>query len=283
MAKKIAIQGYEGSFHDEAAHLHFGKEIEVVPADTFDHLADMLKSKVVDYAIMAIENSIAGSILQNYRILRENNFHITGEKHLRISHNLMALPGTSIGQIKEIHSHPMALNQCLNFFQGFNNIKLVETEDTALSARQISQMGRPDIAAIASSKAAKIYGLEIIAPEIETHKQNYTRFFILSNQRGEIPEGPKKASIYIQIPDKKGQLLKVLSVIQAYDLNMSKLQSYPVLGKLRAYFFHLDIEFDDIEVYNELKKSLMDISNEYAELGIYSREDLSSIIKYNDK
>ena len=277
--KKIAIQGYPGSFHDEVCHQYFCGATESVPADSFDILAKMLADNEVDAAVMAIENSIAGTILQNYRILREYGFWIAGERYLRIKHNLLAYPGTRIEDIKEVHSHPMALNQCLQYLRKYPKMKLVETEDTALSALKVMENKCPDIASISSMKAADLYGLDVLDSEIETSKSNYTRFFIL--ERGGVRDvrNADKASIYIRIPDVKGQLLKVLQVIHDHDLNMSKLQSFPVMGKIREYFFHLDIEFDTIDQYENLKSDLLEFTQEYTELGVYKRGSLECLVE----
>lgn len=274
MKEKIAIQGYPGSFHDEVCKLYYGDGVEVIPADSFDILGNMLSSAEVDRAIMAIENSIAGTILQNYRILREAGFWITGEKYLRIKLNVMSNKGVSFDDIKEIHSHPMALNQCLKFLSDFDHIKLVETEDTALSAMYVKESKRTDIASISSLKAADLYGLAVLSEGIETNKTNYTRFFMLSKQRQALSDKVDKASIYLRIPDVKGQLLKVLQVIDDHDLNMSKLQSFPVIGKLREYFFHIDIEFDHLDQYERLKTELQKFTQEFTELGLYARDSL---------
>ena len=277
MKEKIAIQGYAGSFHDEVCRLYFGNDVEVVPADSFNILGKLLFNGNVDSAIMAIENSIAGTLLQNYRILRELGFWIVGEKYLRIQHNIMGNYGTSLSQVKEVHSHPMALNQCLSFLRNYDHIKLVETEDTALSAQYVKNSGRMDVASISSLKAASLYDLEVLGEGIETNKMNYTRFFILTKERQELDEQVDKASIYLRIPDVKGQLLKVLQVIDDHDLNMSKLQSFPVMGKLREYFFHIDIEFDHFDHYAKLKSDLEGFTHEFTELGIYKRDN--SILK----
>ncbi len=278
MKEKIAIQGYPGSFHDEVCRLYYGDIAEVIPADSFDILGSMLATSQVHTAIMAIENSIAGTLLQNYRILREAGFWIKGEKYLRIKHNLMAHEGATIMGIKEVHSHPMALNQCLSFLSKYSHIKLVETEDTALSAMKVKESKRIDLASISSMKAAKLYGLNVLEEGIETNKTNYTRFFILSKDRQVVNEKVDKASIYIRIPDVKGQLLKVLQVIDDHDLNMSKLQSFPVLGRLREYFFHLDIEFDNLDIYEKLKTKLVKFTHEFTELGMYQRDHPIPII-----
>ena len=273
----IAIQGYAGSFHDEAATTYFANnDLNLLPADSFEILAGQLSGGQAHYAIMAIENSIAGTILQNYRILRENKFWIEGEVYLRIEHNLVANANTKLEDITEIHSHPMALNQCLDFLKRkLPNAKLVEAEDTALSAIRLKNTPDPAKACIASTRAAAINGLKILSKSIESNKMNYTRFFVLTKTRKDVHPLANKVSLYLRIPDEKGQLLKVLQYIHSHNLNMSKLQSYPVLGSFREYFFHLDIEFDHHEQYLMLKEDLEKVALEIFELGIYKRADLS--------
>lgn len=280
---KIAIQGYPGSFHDEAARKFFmGEEdLQLVPADTFDILAQKLDQGEVDYAVMAIENSIAGTILQNYRILREKNFWIVGETYLRIQHNLLVNPGVTLGQIRKVYSHPMALNQCLEFLSGIPEASLIEHQDTALSAIELADKPDPTVACIASLKAAALTGLEVLQESIETNKNNYTRFFILSKSKQPSLYHYNKASVYIRIPDEKGCLLKVLQAIEHHDINMSKLQSFPVLGKFREYFFHLDLEFSDIKQYQAIREVLKKLTVEFAELGVYDRADLRDVILIN--
>lgn len=281
---KVGIQGYPGSFHDIAARQYWGNtDLALIPADSFDILASMLCQRKTDIAVMAIENSIAGTLLQNYRILRENGFWVSGEIYLRIKHNLLVIPGTTLTDIREVASHPMALNQCLQFLRGFPRWKLVESEDTALSAQHLSQSLDRHKACIASTAAADLYGLDILAPGIETNKTNYTRFFIVHPHRETPDPAADKASVYLRIPDKKGQLLKVLQVIDSHSLNMSKLQSFPVLGSFREYFFHIDIEFDHISQYEGLKNDLRSLTFEYEETGIYKRADVKAIIEKQSK
>ena len=281
---KAGIQGYPGSYHAIAARQYWqDAPLTLVPADSFDHLAAMLRDGSTDVAVMAIENSIAGTLLQNYRILRENGFWVSGEIYLRIKHNLLSLPGTKLSDITEVASHPMALNQCLEFLHGFPSWKLVESEDTALSALRLSQSRIHNHACIASEDAASLYGMQILARGIETNKANYTRFFIVNRQRTDIDPAADKASVYIRIPDRKGQLLKVLQVIDNHHLNMSKLQSFPVLGSFREYFFHIDIEFDHIHQYIGLRSELESLTFEYEETGIYRRADVTSIIEKQKK
>lgn len=279
--KKVIIQGYPGSFHDQACHLYFNEELEVLPADTFNELGvKFSEDKSIDYAVMAIENSIAGTILQNYRILRERKFRVIGEVYLRIELNLMGLDTQDFNEIKEVHSHPMALNQCLRYLNNYPQIKLVESEDTALTAKLISENKHKHIAALASSRAAEIYGLKTHAKSIEDNKANYTRFFIVQKEFAILPE-VNKASIYCRVSHQKGSLLKVLERIKAYDMNLSKLQSFPVLGKLTEYFFHLDIEFERVDDYQKLMIELAPITKELEELGVYNRADISKALSEN--
>lgn len=281
---RVAIQGYPGSFHDVAAQSYWpGRAITLIPADSFDILGRLLCDDEADVAVMAIENSIAGTILQNYRILRENGFWVSGELYLRIKHQLLATKGSSLTDIKQVSSHPMAINQCRTFLGQYPHWKLIESEDTALSAFHVSSSNKKSKACIASSGAATLYNLDILASDIETNKTNYTRFFIVNRQPIPIVADANKASVYIRIPDEKGQLLKVLQVIQQHDLNMSKLQSFPVIGSLREYFFHLDIEFDHIDRYLGLKEDLLGLTFEYDETGIYKRAEIASILDNQSK
>lgn len=279
----ISIQGYAGSFHDQAARKFFkGKELKLVPADTFDILGEQLKSGEVDYAVMAIENSIAGTILQNYRILREKKFQILGEVYLRIQHNLLVNPGTQKDQIRKVFSHPMALNQCLDYLKTMPDARLIESQDTALSAIELAEKPNHRHACIASLEAARLTGLEILGESIETNKTNYTRFFVLANERPiKSLDHCDKASVYLRVPDKKGQLLHVLQCIDKYGVNMSKLQSFPVLGRFREYFFHLDLEFESMSQYEGLREELDSLTAEFTVLGLYERADLRDVIFKN--
>jgi prephenate dehydratase len=276
MRSKIIIQGELGCFHEEAAQKYFGENgHSFVPAESFPILAARLDKHPSDHiAIMAIENSIAGSLLQNYRILREHKFRVVGEVYLRIKHNLMALPGQEVNEIKEVHSHPMALNQCLAYLSD-KEMKLVESEDTALSAKRIFEKQTRGVAAIAGRRAAELYGLEILAEGIETSKVNYTRFFIVQAMEKPIPESVvNKASIYLKVVDGRGKLLKVLDVINNHDINLSKLQSYPVLGQLSRYYFHLDLEFDDLHEFEKCMNELKSCTDSLEVLGTYQKAEI---------
>ena len=266
------MQGYPGCFHQEAAGLYFDeKYIEFIPALTFKKLADKLnKDHTIDFGIMAIENNIAGSILQNYRILREQHFRIVGEIYLPIHHNLMALPNQKIENIREVHSHPMAINQCLQFLQSYPHIKIVESKDTALSALLISQEVKRGIASISSAAAADLYQLEILERNIETSQNNETRFFIIQRSEQAIPVGVfDKASIYLRVSNTKGSLLKALQIIYENNVDLSKLQSYPISGCRDSYFFHLDLEFSSNADYEKTILLLQKTTLELQVLGVY--------------
>lgn len=277
--EKIIIQGYEGSFHDLAAQEYFGDQISLVPAASFNELGqEFAQDESIDYGIMAIENSIAGTILPNYRILREKGFQVVGEIYLRIKMNLMALPGQQLSEIKEVHSHPMALYQCLRFLNAHLKVPLVESEDTALSAKKIREQDWRGVAAIANDRAAQLYGLEILAEGIEDNTANYTRFFIISRTKNTSGKGDK-ASIWCRLKHEKGSLLELLTKVKDYDINLSKLQSFPVLGELTEYFFHLDLEFDDLAKYKRLCQELKEENIEFKELGVYKRADISAALR----
>ena len=271
---KIAIQGVSGCFHEEAARKYFGPtRLETVEAESFEILSQkVLEDSSIHYGIMAIENSIAGSLLQNYRLLRENNFWISGEVYLRVVHNLMALPGQNIEDIKEVASHPMALNQCIEYLNSYDHFRLIECPDTAQSAKEIRTNLTQGRAAIASSTAAELYNLEILSPGIETSKSNYTRFFIISKESQFSSIGnADKASIYLRVSDRSGQLLKVLEAIADQNINISKLQSYPVLNEISQYYFHLDLEFDHLTQYENAIEEIKGITIALDELGIYKK------------
>ena len=271
--KTIAIQGYQGSFHDEAAHRYFSSEpIHILPCDRFQDIAYHLKQGSCDLGLMAIENSIAGTLLQNYRILRESQLHVLGEVYLRIEHNLLGQKGSRLEQIEQIASHPMAINQCLEFLKAYPNCQLISSIDTALSAKEVADGGDGGHACIASAKAAEVYDLEILAPGIETNKENYTRFFLVSHEKPSEQEG-NKASIYMKITDKRGRLLEVLQKVDHHQINLSKLQSYPVLGALREYYFHMDLEFDHMEQFDLAFRDISKSIGETSILGIYDRKD----------
>jgi len=267
MVKKIAIQGGYGAFHEIAAHHYFENEdIEILPRNTFRDMVFTLKDRQCDYGIMAIENSLAGSIIPNYNLIINSNMHVNGEIYLRIKQNLVAMPGVKIEELREVYSHPMAILQCQNFFDNHKDIRLIESIDTALSAGDIAEKGARDTGAIASRLAAEKYGLEIIAESIETNKMNYTRFLILAENGIVIPkEEVNKASIFFTVAHKFGSLSKILSILSYYEINLAKIQSMPIPGQDWEYKFFVDVEINDYDMY---KRSLEAIGPFTPSLGI---------------
>jgi prephenate dehydratase len=268
--QRVSIQGFEGSFHQVAAQQFYGKNTEVICCATFKEVVKIAADKKQsDGGIMAIENSIAGSILPNYNLLLKSNLKIVGEVYLQIKQNLLVNPGVSLDDIREVHSHPMAIQQCFGFLDKYN-WKLVETEDTALSAKHIHQHKSKHIAAIASKLAGELYGLNMIAPNIHTLKNNYTRFLALQRQdvATEIT-GADKASINFFTDHSKGSLAKVLTKIAEEGINLSKLQSMPIPGSDFKYSFHADMEFDTVEQFKKVIKKIEALTDGLSVLGIY--------------
>lgn len=272
---KVAIQGYEGSFHDQAASEFFtNQQLELICCSSFDELFDKVENHHADVAIMAIENTVAGSLLPNYSLLNEAGFQIFGEIFLRISQHLMALPGQSIEEIREAHSHYMAIAQTRVFFKQYPHIKLVESADTALSAKNISENRLMGAAAIASEAAAEKYGLEIISREIETNKKNFTRFLALYKPNGTLrykENAPEKASLSFSLPHTTGSLSQVLSIFSFYGINLTKIQSIPILGKEFRYHFLVDLTFDDAERYWQALEAIRPLTAEMTVLGEYKK------------
>lgn len=271
-AKKIAIQGGYGAFHEIAALQYFGEEdIEIVPRNTFKDLFKALKQKQVDFGITAIENSLAGSILPNYNLLLDSKMKIIGEIYLRIKQNLVALPGQKISDIKEVYSHPMAILQCQTYFDDYPNIKLIDSIDTALSAKEVADKQQYGIAAIASEQAAKKYGLEIIAESIETNKVNYTRFLILHDRNGDLfqDRNVNKASLSFDLADQIGSLSKILSIFSFHEINLTKIQSMPIIGKDWEYQFFIDVEITDYDRYQHALAAIGPFTSDLHILGEY--------------
>lgn len=268
----IAIQGYEGSFHQVAARIIFGKDVVVVPCATFSALIKKAENKKESAgAMMAIENSIAGSILPNYNLLLRSTLKVTGEVYLSISQNLLVNRGVKLSDIKEVHSHPMALLQCLDYLEK-NNWKLVESEDTALSAKHLQQHRSKHVAAVASKLAAELFNLDIISPDIQTQKNNYTRFLVLERAVDVVEDMlANKASIYFQTNHTKGVLAKVLTQIAKYDVNLTKLQSMPIPGSNFKYGFFADMEFDKRKKLDQVLDSIKELTNNIKIFGVYQK------------
>ncbi|MFN3298823.1 MAG: prephenate dehydratase [Sediminibacterium sp.] len=274
-ATGICIQGYEGSFHQVAARHFFGKNVEVIPCASFRQLIKFaLDAKSSKGAVMAIENSIAGSILPNYNLLQKANLKVVGEVYLSISQNLLVNIGVGLSDIKEVHSHPMAILQCLDFLESYP-FKLIETEDTALSAKYVHQHKSKHTAAIASKLAAELFDLEILAPDIQTQKNNITRFLILQRTKeAKQIVGANKASIYFQTNHSKGILAKVLTEVAKTGINLSKLQSMPIPGSHFKYGFYADMEFDQIKQFDSMMHKIESLTNNVKVFGIYKKGKL---------
>ena len=292
MKRRVAIQGIGGCNHYIAAKAFFaGDEIETIDCDTFKELASMVASNPDILAMMAIENTIAGSILPNYQLIRENDLVIIGEYKLRIEHSLVALSGVKIEDIKEVNSHPMALMQCSEFLDRHPYMKLVEKDDTAGSAKWIKENNLKDHAAICPSGAAELYGMNILAEGIETNKRNFTRFLVLANKnvakevlvqlynnaknRGtlEITESNQwvnKSSMVFTLPHSSGSLSKVLAVLSFYDMNLSMIQSLPIVGKEWEYQFYINLLFNEYQRYIQAIDAIMPLCKEFKILGEYA-------------
>lgn len=268
----ITIQGYEGSFHQVAARHFFGKQVEVIPCATFRDLVRIAQDKKQSAGgIMAIENSIAGSILPNYNLLQKSKLKVIGEVYLSISQNLLVNPGVKLSDIKEVHSHPMAILQCLDYLEKYD-WKLIESEDTALSAKHIHQHRSKHVAAIASKLAAELYELDVITPNIHTLKNNVTRFLVLKRETetAEIANADK-ASIYFQTNHSRGILAKVLQQIADGGINLSKLQSMPIPGSNFKYGFYADLEFDTRKQFDAVLESISSLTNNVKIFGVYKK------------
>ena len=269
---KVSIQGYEGSFHQVAARQFFGKNVEVIPCATFREVIKIATNKKESNGgVMAIENSIAGSILPNYNLLQKSTLKIVGEIYLPIKQQLLVNPGVQLEDIREVHSHYMAIQQCLEYLDKYN-WKLVETEDTALSAKHIHQHRSKHIAAIASKLAADLFDLEVIAPNIHTMKSNYTRFLVLQPEEVAQPvTAADKASVSFITDHSRGSLARVLTRIAEGGINLSKLQSFPIPGSDWKYSFHADMEFETMDQFDEVIKDIKPITEEVKVYGVYKK------------
>ena len=259
MIKSVSIQGVKGSFHHIVSQQYFENDVDVIECLTFDRAVECLINKESDAVIMALENSIAGSIIPNYALIDKHHLHIVGEQYTDVQHNLMALPEQNIQDIKEVYSHPMALLQCKEFFKAHPHIKLVEDKDTAEVAQRIHDNQLQNIGAIASDLAAKLFKLEILAPSIQTIKHNETRFVIVKRENHEFPKSEiNKASIKFETEHKRGSLAAILNVLSDCKLNLTKIQSLPIVETPWKYAFFVDVTFDDYKDFVKAK-SIIDI------------------------
>jgi prephenate dehydratase len=270
MTTKIAIQGIKGSFHHQVVNEYFSENVSIDECLSFEELIDSVLSGKSDQAVMAIENSIAGPIIPNYALIDKNNLHIIGEHYLSIHQNLMALKGQKMEDITEVHSHPMALLQCMDYLKKYPNVKLVEDKDTAETARRIQEKQLKGIAAIGSKTASVMYDLEILAPEIQTIKNNMTRFVIIKKENSFLPVNEiNRASIKFELNHKRGSLAAVLNVMSDCKLNLTKIQSLPKIETPWKYSFFVDVTFEDYEDYAKAKTLIAIMAEYFKVLGEY--------------
>jgi prephenate dehydratase len=275
MKKIIAIQGVKGAFHQEAAAEYFGNNIAIHECITFQQLIHSVESGDSHVGVMAVENSLVGSILPNYALIRESDLQVTGEVYLRIVQNLIAFMGESVDSIVEVRSHPMALAQCESFFKEHPEIRLIESDDTAMSAKQIAELRLKGIATVASRNAAREYGLEVIAPSIESNKENYTRFLVLEKKSAaNIPFGANKASITFTAKHQPGSLLQILKPFAENEINLTMLQSLPIVGRRWEYIFHADLTFDSLAMFQKALERAKKHTSTLDILGIYQSHEL---------
>ena len=273
--KRIAIQGAKGSFHDIAAHRYFsGEEIEVIYCATFEDIFSNIKKDDSVIGLMAIENTIAGSLLQNHELLRESDTQIVGEARLHISHSIMCLPEDDWDDITEVNSHPIALMQCREFLNAHPRLKAVEAEDTAKSAEDIFRHKLHGRAAICGKEVAAMYGLKILQEGIETNKHNSTRFLVLSNrwQADDLRKGKvcNKSSLVFTLPHTEGSLSQVLSILSFYKMNLTKIQSLPIIGREWEYQFYIDVVYEDRLRYHQAVDAITPLTKELKILGEYA-------------
>jgi len=270
--KRVAIQGIRASFHEEAAFKFFGTDIETIECDSFKQTCEVLKNKKADFVVMAIENSIAGSLLPNYTLLREYNFTIVGEVYLAIQLHLLALPGVKFKDVKYVQSHPIAIRQCSDFFDEFPHLQVIESSDTAACAKKIREENLTDTVAIANLLAAKLYDLQVMERRIESNKKNFTRFLILADKPIGNSES-NKASLSFQVGNSVGSLAEVLNIFSEHKINLSKIQSMPVLGKRNEYNFYVDIEWKNQSDYDSAIRKVLKHTINFTIMGEYQKND----------
>lgn len=273
--KRIAIQGIAGSFHEDAARKYFGdEEIEVVECRSFQNVCEYIDADKVDIAVMAIENSIAGSLLQNYSLIRDYHLRIIGEIYIHIQMNLMVLPGVKKKDIKEIYSHPVSFMQCNEYLEKyFPTVERKELGDNAKVAKIISTEKITNAAAISNLRSSELYGLQVIDKGLESNKKNYTRFLILS-KRGNPTDIANKASICFEVGHFHGALASVLDIFAKHRINLNKIQSIPIVGKPNEYTIHVDIEWDKPENYDKAIHQVLKCASSLSILGEYKRAEL---------
>lgn len=265
---KVSIQGIKGSFHHEAVAMYFSTETKIVANSSFTELVNSVVNSESDCGIIAIENTISGTIHNNINLIRNSGLFIQGEIYLRIEQNMAALTGSSIEDITQVESHYMAINQCRTFFKSYPHIKLIESEDTASSIKKIADRNLSHTAAIGSRLAIEEYGLQTLFKGIETNKKNYTRFLVIAKEFNNDPL-INKASIAMDLSHQKGSLAKVLGLIYEKDINLSKIESFPIVGEPWHYQFFLDLNFSDYRNYQKVLHDLKPHTNQVQVLGEY--------------
>ena len=275
--KRVAIQGEVGSFHDITAHRYFeGEQMQVVCCSTFEEVFENMQQDPTMIGIMAIENTIAGSLLHNYELLRESGSTIVGEHKTHISHCLCALPGQEIGELSEVHSHPVALAQCYHYLSKHQNMKMVEDEDTAGAAKWIAENSLKGVAALCHADAARLYGLEVLEDHVEDNPHNFTRFLVLSNPAKadylRALNETDKSSIVFSLPHEEGSLSQVLSILSFYRINLTKIQSLPIIGREWEYMFYVDVTYDNLTRYRQSIDAITPLTRDLVILGEYKAD-----------
>ncbi|MDR3339785.1 MAG: prephenate dehydratase [Candidatus Symbiothrix sp.] len=283
--KTIAIQGVAGAYHEIAARMYFkenrGEEIDILPCKQFKDVIAAVRKDPNIIGIMAIENTIAGSLLQNHELIRESDLLVIGEQKIRITHSLASLPEDSLEAITEVNSHPIALMQCADYLATLPKIKIVEEEDTALSAKLIAEKNLAGHAAVCSRYAAELYGLKVLEEGIETNKRNFTRFLLIANRwlAEELVKDSEnnKSSVVFTLPHTEGSLSKVLSILSFYDVNLTKIQSLPILGREWEYLFYVDLTFNNLLKYKQGLDAVRPLTKDFKTLGEYKENSITNI------
>ena len=272
MSKRVAIQGYPGCFHEEAARLFYGSSepLSIVECDTFEGLYKAMADGRADAAVMAIENTVSGGLVRNFELLRSHSQRIKGEVYLRIQQNLLALPGQSLQDIREVRTHYMAINQTRDFFERECPwVKVVESEDTAKSAAEVAREGLLGVGAVASLLSAELYGLEVLRESIETYKENFTRFVIMDDGLTVPQERIDKASLCFTLPHTPGSLSHILTILSFYGMNLTRIQSLPIPGRQWQYFFYVDLRFEAYDRYQQALSAVRPLIEDLRILGEY--------------
>jgi prephenate dehydratase len=283
--KTVAIQGVKGAYHEIAARMYFkenrGEEIEILPCNQFKDVIAAVKKDPNIIGIMAIENTIAGSLLQNHELIRESDLVVIGEQKIRITHSFAALPEDSLETITEVNSHPIALMQCADYLKTLPNAKVVEEEDTALSAQLIADHNLKGHAAICSKYAAELYGLKVLDEGIETNKRNFTRFLLVANrwlaEELVLDSENSKSSVVFTLPHTEGSLSKVLAILSFYDVNLTKIQSLPILGREWEYLFYVDLTFINLLKYKQGLDAIRPLTKDFKILGEYKENNNTNV------